>query len=235
MNEEIQTKCNRIYEISNYIYNTIKTKVDYTNPRSIIVTYLGFKIRFSQDEFRLLKEKCETINYMLKQVEIKISILEYTLQNNISLYPSYIVNNIDVFEMYLEEFNSYFEDIKLYIKYLCEKPRTKQSLDNSQKEKTMEGTEWIYILYDFYLRYEGVKNVSSNDFFNHIKSIWSTIENIETIQISEITDNMLGGISIENISFNLNDWISKNKDIIKHEYRDIIDINNTEYIPMLKV
>lgn len=228
MNEEIQTKCNRIYEISNYIYNTVKNKTDYTNPRSIIITYLGFKIRFSQDEFRLLKEKCDTLSYILKQVEMKMAILDYTLHNNISLYPSYIVNNIDVFEMYLEDFGNHFEDINLYIKYLCNKPRTKQPLDNSQKEKIMEGTEWLYVLYNFYLKYKGVSNVSSDDFFNHIKTIWSTIENIETIQISYITDNILGGISIENISSNLKDWITKNKDAIKREYRDIIDINNIE-------
>jgi hypothetical protein len=242
MNDEIQKKCNKIYEISNHIYNSIKSKVDYTNPRSIIVSYLGFKKRFSQDEFRLLKEKCDTIKYILHQVEMKMSILDYTLGNNISLYPSYIVNNIDVFEMYLEDFGSHFEDINAYIKYLCEKPRNGENNISLvlQKENTKEGTEWLYELYNFYLKYNGERNVSSNDFFNHIKMIWNSIENIETIQISYITDNILGGISIYNISSNLKDWVIKNKDAIRPNYRDIIDTTNTtnesiEYIPMIKV
>ena len=63
------------------------------------------------------------------------------------------------------------------------------------------------------------------EFFYHIRDIWDKIDNDESIEITHILENILGGVSIKNISHNLRDWLMKNGDAVNNLYRDIINVS----------
>lgn len=83
---------------------------------------------------------------------------------------------------------------------------------------------WITTLFDIYLAYGGKPGVSSMEFFNSIKDFWYKLEDGETIEISYITDKILGGYSIENIAINLRNWLRVNLDCLSIKYKYIIKL-----------
>ena len=216
MNENVD----KIFNISNYIYGIIKG--GYTSIKSILNSQIGFRITITQEEFNALNQKVIYLSNLSKQIENTMGYINHISKVNVNEYINFINNNVNLFDTYLEDFNHIFEEINNDILYLKNK-RIFIPLTIIEKENHKEGTEWIYTLFDFYLKYNGQRFVSASDFFYHIRKIWSTIEDKETLIISNITDNILGGISILNISHNLREWITKNGDVIKREYRDIID------------
>jgi hypothetical protein len=62
------------------------------------------------------------------------------------------------------------------------------------------------------------------EFFNSIKDNWEKLEDNETIEMSYITDNILGGSCLENISVNLVKWLRTNYDDVDLKYRFIIKL-----------
>jgi len=65
--------------------------------------------------------------------------------------------------------------------------------------------------------------VSTSDFFYYIRDIWDKVDNDDSIEITHILENILGGVSIKNISHNLRDWLIKNGDVVGS--RDIINLS----------
>jgi len=216
MNENVD----KIFNISNYIYGSIKG--GYTSIKTIITSQIGFRITITQEEFNYLNRKVIYLSNLAKQIENTMGYIDHISKVNVNEYIYFINSNVNLFDTYLEDFNFVFEEINNDILSLKNKGFTTH-LSIPEKENSKEGTEWIYTLFDFYIKYNGQRFVSASDFFYHIRKIWSTIEDKETIIISHITDNILGGISILNISHNLREWITKNGDVIKREYRYIID------------
>jgi len=218
MNENVD----KIFNISNYIYGIIKGITDYTSIKSILNSQIGFRITITQEEFNALNQKVIYLSNLSKQIENTMAYINHISKVNVNEYINFINNNVNLFDTYLEDFNHIFEEINNDILYLKNK-RIFIPLTIIEKENHKEGTEWIYTLFDFYIKYNGQRFVSASNFFYHIRKIWSTIEDKETLIISNIMDNNLGGISILNISHNLREWITKNGDVIKREYRDIVD------------
>jgi hypothetical protein len=131
----------------------------------------------------------------------------------------YILENSPLFEAILKDFNNINLDIYNYLETIKSKGSSKLV---PEKENIKEGTKWLYVLFDFYIKHEGVRNVSCIQFFNYIKDIWDIVA--DSNEILYILEDMFGGISIDNISSNFKDWLNKNMDVVKPEYRDIINI-----------
>jgi hypothetical protein len=156
-----------------------------------------FIVNFKNDFINSKKEKSE--KYMKDSIEI----LKITLHN--------LIRNIEELEMNLSLYKE--ETINQGISYT---PTT--------QEKKEEGTWWVRYLFDTYLKYGGKRYVTSMEFFNSIKDNWEKLEDNETIEMSYITDNILGGYCLENISLNLVKWLRTNYDAIDLKYRFIIKL-----------
>ena len=209
----------KIFSISNYIYNQTKGIIDYTSIKAILNYHIGFRITITQEEFNSLNQKVIYLRNLTKQIE---NIMGYIKTISTEECIIFINNNETLFDSFLESFNNVFDDIKNDILTLRNKSFS-INLNQAEPENHKEGTEWINTLFDFYLKYNGKRLVSAIEFFYHIRKVWSSIEDNDTFIISHITDNILGGISLLNISVNLREWILKNGDVIRH--KDIIDVS----------
>jgi hypothetical protein len=227
MDEKTQYNCDKIFNISNHIYNCIKKvvspsgmQVDYTSMKSIWSSFIGFNITLSQEEFNDLNNKCKHLRSLLDRIEYIIGIIKGL---DMEHKCHYINNNAVLFDMYFDDFNNTFDFINKDIQYLQKKDIYRSNII-PEKDNIIKGTKWIFILFDFYLKYEGKKQVSTSEFFYHIRDIWDKIDNDESIEITHILENILGGVSIKNISHNLRDWLMKNGDVVVM-YRGIIDVS----------
>jgi hypothetical protein len=207
--------CNTIFSI------VTQPPVNYTSLRSVLQNGIGMnvtlnsiqmayvinKVNFFRNTFFVVKFKTDFIKTKKKKSEKyitdSIEILKITLNN--------VIKNIEELEENLRMFKE--ENINQGVSYTP-----------VASEKTEEGTWWIRCLFDTYLKYGGTRGVTSIEFFNSIKDNWEKLEDDETIDISYITDNILGGYSIEHISTNLLIWLRTNKDIIDLKYRFIIKL-----------
>lgn len=201
--------------------NSILTQppINYTSLRNVLHISLGLtitlntyqmnyiinKITFFKNTLLMVKYRHDYIRQKVKKSEKflkqNIEILRITLNN--------ILQNIEDLEESLEEFKE--QSINQPVIYTP-----------SNKEKTEEGTMWIITLFDTYLKYGGKIGVSSMEFFNSIKDFWDKLEDEETIEISYITDKILGGYSIEHIAINLRNWLRINLDALQPKYKYII-------------
>ncbi len=207
--------CNTIFSI------VAQPPVNYTSLRSVLQNGIGMnvtlnniqmayvinKVNFFRNTFFVVKFKTDFIKTKKKKSEKyitdSIEILKITLNN--------VIRNIEELEENLRMFKE--ENINQGVSYTP-----------VASEKTEEGTWWIRCLFDTYLKYGGTRGVTSIEFFNSIKDNWEKLEDNETIDISYITDNILGGYSIEHISTNLLIWLRTNRDIIDLKYRFIIKL-----------
>ena len=232
MDETTQYNCDKIFNISNHIYNCIKRgispsgfQIDYTSIKSIWNSFIGIRVTLSQEEFNHLNNKCKYLKTLLEKIEYTIGIIKVL---NIDQKSIYVNNNIGLFDIYFDDFNNVFECINRDISYLQNKDIISSNII-PEKDNIMKGTRWLDTLFNFYLKYEGKMQVSTSEFFYYIKDIWKFIDSDESIEISHILDNILGGCSIMNISYNLRDWLIKNIDLVVSnngvKYRDIINIS----------
>ncbi len=231
MDEKTQYNCDKIFNISNHIHNCIKNsisplgnRVDYTSVKSIWTSFIGLNVTLSQEEFNLLNIKCKHMRNLLDRIEYILCGINHLNGFDKDKQIHYINNNVGLFDIYLDEFNIMMDNINNDIQNLKNKNVTYSRII-PEKDNIIKGTKWINILFSFYLKYDGIKNVSTSEFFYHINSIWDKINISESIEISDIMDNILGGSSIMTISYNLLDWIKKNGDSLPVNYKDIINIS----------
>jgi hypothetical protein len=174
---------------------------------NIQMAYVINKVNFFRNTFFVVKIKSDFIKTKKKKSEKyitdSIEILKITLNN--------IIRNIEELEENLRMFKE--ENIVQGVSYAP-----------TSQEKTEEGTWWIRYLFDIYLKYGGKKGVTSIEFFNSIKDNWEKLKDDETIEISYITDNILGGYSLQHISTNLLKWLRINCDALELKYRFIIKL-----------
>lgn len=205
-----------------YIFQTINSMlthppVNYTSLYNVLhhslgptITLSSFQVQYVASKVKYFKRELLKVKYRYDYVRKKVKKSEIFLKNNIEVLRETMS---DIF-LNIEELEDGLEDFKENIQPIVYTP--------SHREKIEEGTRWIYTLFNIYLKYGGNPGVSSMEFFNSIKDIWDKLEDEETIEISYITDNILGGISLENIAINLNNWLRINLDAIQMKYKYMI-------------
>ncbi len=195
--------------------------VNYTSLKNVLYNSLGSTLTISPIQIIYVKRKVNyfkrtllTVKYRYDYVVKKEKKSEKFLKRNIEALRTILNDifiNIEELEDGLEQFKE--QSINQSVVYIP-----------ANKEKTEEGTRWIITLFDTYLKYGGKPGVSSMEFFNSIKDFWDKLEDEETIEISYITDKILGGYSIENIAINLRNWLRVNFDCLQFKYKYIIKL-----------
>lgn len=209
-----------------YICQTVNSMlthppINYTSLKNVLYSSLGSTLTISPIQMIYVRGKVNyfkrtilTVKYRYDYVVKKEKKSEKFLKRNIEALRTTLNDifiNIEELEDGLEEFKEY--SINQSVVYTP-----------THKEKTEEGTRWIVTLFDIYLAYGGKPGVSSMEFFNSIKDFWDKLEDKETIELSYITDKILGGYSIENISINLRNWLRINLDTLQMKYKYIIKL-----------
>jgi hypothetical protein len=93
----------------------------------------------------------------------------------------------------------------------------KHSSENLMNVQEKEEIDWLFKLLNTYEKYKGTFPTTTYYLFTYYRTIWESLTDSETLEISDITDMILGGHSIHLISLNLNDWLKKNYDLFsKH-------------------
>jgi len=154
-----------------------------------------------------LQKTLREVNALLKP---KFDLINYMLTTNNNYLEQYLIKNKEETEYLCSKANEYMHSITFIVINLPKKVLTLPKI----KEDTIGGTEWLRELFSIYLKYNTETNVTPLEFFRNIKTKWDMLSDYETIIISDITENKLGGKSLFNISCNFKDWIINNKDII---------------------
>ncbi len=159
------------------------------------------------DTIKGLQQSLREVNALLKP---KFDLINYMLTTNNDYLEQYLIKNKEETEYLCSKANEYIQSITFIVINL---PKKVLSLPKI-KEDTFGGTEWLRELFSIYLKYNTETNVTPLQFFKNIREKWDMLSDYETIIISDITENKLGGKSLFNISCNFKDWIINNKDII---------------------
>jgi hypothetical protein len=77
--------------------------------------------------------------------------------------------------------------------------------------------EWFTILIEKYNNYNGTFPTTTFAFINFFKNNWDKISDSDTLILTPIFLEILGGISVEYNAYCLEDWIKKNIDIIQEK------------------
>lgn len=226
-----------LYHRIDIVYNSIKntiisSNVNYTSPRSILSSKLDFKKTISQDDYNYIRYKSEFLKDLYAVINGKYDIINYGKKHNIETNENILLYKLNAFESNFSEIISTINDINMYLKCLQEdkeKPIKIEDLtisyspnNTSINEDINSGTKWLYDLFDMYLKYNTERYVTSKIFFTTLQSSYDKLTDDEKDNLVYITEKILGGVSIDNISIAFSNWLYSNRDIIKYEYSNII-------------
>jgi hypothetical protein len=208
---------NEFYFICNTIHSILtQPPVNYLSLSSILQNSIGLNTTLNTLQMAYVLHKVNFFKNTFLGVVIKS-------KNNKS--DNFINDSIDILKITLNNIIRHIEELEYDLTMFKEENINRGlSYTPIQGEKKEEGTSWVRTLFDIYLKYGGNKGVYSIEFFNSIKDNWEKLEDYETIEISYITDNILGGVSLEYISTNFLIWLRNNNDVLDLKYRFIIKL-----------
>ena len=202
----MEQKYTRIFNIANQIH---KECIIYNNERIVWTSFIGTNTTLSQSEFNKLKNVINDINSLLFEIEYKINLLKHLVVTNDAYRDIFIEEQSDVFESYLMKSNILTHQIEELINQFKYKS-TFEFVNTREEENVEKGTRWIHSFFDICSKYIVFTNkVNPKEYIEALKEHWKYVEDEDTIIITDILDNMLGGISIDNIAYNLKDWLMK--------------------------
>jgi hypothetical protein len=202
----IQEQYNRIFNIANHVHRECFI---YSNINAVWTSFIGKDKRLTQSEFNKLKQVVSDIYTLLFEIEYKINLLKYMVNSKDENTNNFIQEQSDIFESYLLKSNILTNQIQDLINQF--KYKTTFEFVNIQEAENVEkGTRWIHTFFNLCNKYLVFPHkVCPKEYIEALKENWKHLEDEDTIIISDILDNILGGISIENISCNLRDWLMK--------------------------
>ena len=207
-----------------FICNTINSilthhPINYTSLRNVLYNTLGLTITLSTYQMAYIRNK---ITYFTKTLLV-VKYRHYCMRQKVKKSEKFLKQNIDILRITLGNILQNIEDLEESLEEFKEQNINQPVVYTpSQNENTEDGTRWIITLFNTYLKYGGKTGVSSMEFFNSIKDFWDKLEDEETIELSYITDKILGGYSIEHIAINLRNWLRTNLDALQIKYKYII-------------
>lgn len=214
LEEEFCYICQKIIAMLTY------TQKNYTSLHNVLYRSLGLNITLRSDHMSYVISK---VNYLNKTFLMVKSKYNHYVKKNVKKSDFFFKQNIEILKIIMSNIYQNIEELEDGLEQFKEKSINEPTVYTpSQKENIEEGTRWIITLFNIYLKYGGKQDVSSMEFFNSIKDFWYKLEDEETIEISYITDKILGGISIENISINLRNWLRINHNSLEIKYRYIV-------------
>jgi len=215
LEDEFFLICNTIFSI------LAEPPVIYTSLRSVLQNSIGLDITLNNDQMRYVRSKVSFFKNTFFVVKFKYEFMISKKKKS----EKYMKDSIEILKITLHNVIRNIEELETSLSvYKEEHINQGISYTPTTQEKKEEGTWWVRYLFDTYLKYGGKRGVTSMEFFNSIKENWEKLEDNETIEMSYITDNILGGYCLDNISVNLVKWLRTNYDDIDLKYRFIIKL-----------
>jgi len=215
LEDEFFLFCNTIFSI------LTDPPVIYTSLRSVLQNSIGLNITLNNSQMRYVRNKVSFFKHTLFIVNFKNDFINSKKNKS----EKYIKDSIDILKLTLNNVIRNIEELEVNLSSFKEENINQGiSYTPTTQEKNQEGTWWVRYLFNTYLKYGGKREVTSMEFFNSIKDNWEKMEDNETIEMSYITDNILGGYCLENISVNLVKWLRTNYDDVDLKYRFIIKL-----------
>ena len=159
------------------------------------------------------------INKRMHELYVRVEELQFYYEQ-FDPHESMLIPGLNYLTLQLDELDDetdYIWTLINEVKHSIEEYNREVLLKRSQFSIQPEAiqVEWFYMLLNIYGKYGGILPVKPLDFFQFYKDNWHRLEDQETLEISHITDSILGGISIANLSINLSDWIKRNSDLFR--------------------
>ena len=235
MNELLQKKKKLIHQYFFIIYNNY-----HKNTKERI--YCIYSINDVWNTF-IGKEYTLQTN-SLKELLLLLDCCKYEWNEYSSKYKEYLsiqneINSLDTIQTWCLLFFKFKNKSNFYLNSILEKcssikiknnlnfeflsKRVTSNLITSNNSNNSNNSNWYQHLIKKYEQYNGPFPTTPKKFILYFKTIWDKISDNDTIEISYILINILGGISINNNAYCLTDYIFNNKDII-HNYNDWIFI-----------
>jgi hypothetical protein len=205
------------------------TQVYSHNSFIYIWSIIGFQLRIPPElisvfkqltyDIQLLNTRCNIILKICSDLcFFKTSYFDDNEDNNQIFQPSSILYNHEM-EILYQTYQNIYQHVIPGIKEQVQQYNLQMSIVYSPtslaNQKEGNDINWLNQLFNVYEKYQGQLPVSSLHFFQYYKTIWSQLSDEETIQISNITEYILGGNSIEHLSYNLLHYIKQNSDLLR--------------------
>ena len=212
---------NSIQPLYNYS-NIIKIYINFTH--SIPDIYMKNLILLSSELNTLWNNVTELYNYIYinlndKQIDDDLLvdlILYFDKMKQYNKHSIILIYKVIEICKHIKEENTTIEydPLKVINLITTNSNNTQTSISNN-----IPNFEWFTVLIEKYKYYNGTFPTSTISFINYFKTNWDKISDSDTLILTPIFLEILGGISVEYNAFCLEDWIKKNIDIVK-------DLNN---------
>ena len=206
--------CTKVYSHNSFMYVWSIIGFELNIPPELIAVFkqLTYDIQFLNIRCNMILKICSDLCFF------KTSYFDNNEDNNQIFEPSSLLYNHEMENLY-QSYQNIYQHIIPEIKQQVQQYNLQMSIVYSptslanQTEKN--DINWLNQLLNVYEKYQGQLPVSSQQFFEYYKTIWNRLTDEETIQISNITEYILGGNSIEHISYNFLHYMKQNSDLLR--------------------
>jgi len=191
---------------------------------------IGHQYRLSTSQIQQLKHFASRLFAHNQSTKELFSIVyQFQFQHQqMTFDPSVIFQHEQLLLQHLDTLSSIQNEcvsiVHVQIPALIQKIQQAQTPSVSATNRTLveepeDAIAWLRILLDTYEKYGGLFPANSLEIFQFFKGCWRCLKDEDTIHISNITDTILGGVSLEHIASNFTNWIQMNQDIKNKEPR----------------
>ena len=192
-------------------------------------SFIGIDKRLQTSQLTELMRLVKEINQVLDQT-IQTEILFISQKSDfekkstnptISQFPTlkfFIEEYLDLFESLLLKCNIFIIQLEGLIQE-CQSQESyafrmeqKIQLNKQLESQSISGSDWLIQFFKVSQKYIHFDiKVTAKDWIDALRKEWRNVEDKDTIILSNVLDNYLGGISCQNVAKNLEDWMIKNK------------------------
>ena len=188
-------------KMSNEIYLETENGKIHLNSIKSIWSYLGLDVTLSQSDLSKINKSITSINKNI-------------LKTNELINEIYIDQFIDDSQLISNSFQELYNIIKKdskIIKDIISRIKNEKNIKDKLLYYRNDEKIWLEKLVNIYLNEGGKLPILSLDFFKYFKLKWKDIFLEKDKQfVIYVCEDILGGLNLENISYNFNTWIKRN-------------------------
>jgi hypothetical protein len=202
----------------NLVYSTLfhiqNSYLDYTRI-GYVWNFIGRQKTLRWEEVNELFKNIHDIKYLQDQLVQLWNSYHAQYEETTDKEQCCLINEI-IFEEVCKESR---EMVSQLIKKMYHYKNTKIETHSTFKTVEKLHIEWYTTIISVYKKYGGSFPCSSYDIMMYFKTKWEEMTPSECNELVDIFDYILGGISIESISSNLNTWIQNNEPTLPPEFK----------------
>jgi hypothetical protein len=207
----------------NLVYSTLfdiqNSYADYTRI-GYIWNVIGRQKTLEWNELRELVQLTIDLKYLQEQI-IQMWNTYHSQYTEITDKEECCLLNSIMFEEVCKEAR---DKVGIVVKKIFHYKHNKIDTPHKREIKEHLHIDWYTTIIDLYTKYGGNFPCSSYDIIVYFKTKWLEMTPTECNKLVDIFDFILGGISIDSISSNLNSWIRSNEPTLPPEFKFKIKI-----------